>query len=74
MSSIMSHLYLLFFRRGEDQSRKTAFSFILGREKDLVYAGIDERQDFFVATQRQVETFSEACMSYSTPIAQIRII
>ena len=41
---------------------------------DLVYAGIDERRDFFVATQRQVQTFSEACMSYSTPIAQIRII
>ena len=33
----MSHLY---FRRGEDQSSKTAFSFILGREKDLVYAGV----------------------------------
>ena len=46
----------------------------LGREKDLVYAGIAERQEFFVATQRQVQTFSEACMSYLTPIAQILII
>ena len=69
----MSHIYLLFFRRGEDQSRKTAgFLFYIGTGKGFgPYSGIDERQDFFVATQRQVQTFSKACMSYSTPIARI---
>ena len=67
----MSHLYLLFFRR-VTQDR---FLFYIGTGKGFgPYSGIDERQDFFVATQRQVQTFSEACMSYSTPIAQIRII